>query len=98
MLGCVGDDPFGTSCCTALDEVGVDIRHIQRTRQRLTGMAAIFVNPSSKRMVVSSGANACFDPTTVRPDLFASDTLLHVATSMNDIALPLMRQYFPIQT
>jgi ribokinase len=91
MLGCVGDDPLGDLAVTALAEVGVDTRRIQRTRQSLTGMAAIFVNPRSKRMVTSGGANACFDPSVIEAELFAPGVHLHVATALNRIALPLMR-------
>ncbi|WP_255211158.1 carbohydrate kinase family protein, partial [Methylogaea oryzae] len=42
MLGCVGDDAFGSVAVAALAAVGVDTRHIQRTTQAATGLAAVF--------------------------------------------------------
>lgn len=92
MLGCVGDDPFGSLAVAALAEAGVDTRLIQRTSRSLTGVAAVFANPVSKRMVVSGGANACFDPTEIDGGIFAPGVHLHVATPMDEIALPLIRQ------
>lgn len=37
MLGCVGDDPFGSLAVAALAEVGVDTRLIQRTCRNASG-------------------------------------------------------------
>lgn len=91
MLGCVGDDPFGALAVAALAEAGVDTRLVQRTRQGFTGMAAIFVNPYSKRMVTSGGANTCFDPAAIEGDVFAPSVHLHVATALRQIVLPLIR-------
>lgn len=91
MLGCVGEDPFGVLAVAALTEVGVDTRRIQRTRESLTGMAAIFATPYSKRMVIAGGANAYFDPAAVEGEIFAPGVHLHVATAMRRIALPLVR-------
>jgi ribokinase len=90
MLGCVGEDPFGTLAVAALTEVGVDTRRIQRTHESLTVMAVIFTNPHSKRMVIAGGANAYFDPAAVDGETFAPGTHLHVATAMHRIALPLV--------
>jgi ribokinase len=91
MLGCVGDDPFGALAVAALAEVGIDTGLIQRTRHSLTGMAAIFASSGSKRMVTSGGANAHFNPAEVDGGIFGPGTHLHVATSLNEIALPLVR-------
>lgn len=92
MLGCVGDDPFGSLAVAALAEAGVDTRLIQRTPQSLTGLAAIFSNPDSKRMVIAGGANAYLDPTAVESEIFGPGMHLHVATVMHQIAHPLIRQ------
>jgi sugar/nucleoside kinase (ribokinase family) len=92
MLGCVGDDPFGTLAVAALAEVGVDTKLIQRTGLSLTGMAAIFVNPGSKRMVASGGANAYFDPAAIDGRIFGPGVHLHVATPLDEIASPLIRK------
>ncbi|CAI8774482.1 carbohydrate kinase family protein [Methylocaldum szegediense] len=91
MLGCVGDDPFGALAVAELAEAGVDTSLIQRTRRSLTGMAVIFASPGSKRMVTSGGANTYFNPAEVDSGIFGPGTHLHVATSLNEIALPLVR-------
>lgn len=91
MLGCVGDDPFGTLAIAALAEAGTDTSLIQRTSRSLTGMAAIFATPGSKRMVTSGGANACFDPAEIDGRIFYPGAHLHVATSLHELALPLIR-------
>jgi len=91
MLGCVGEDVFGGLCIDALRTVGVDVKLIQRTRKATTGMAAILVNPSSKRMVTSGGANACLEVERVPIEIFGPGVHLHVATPLSSIALPLLR-------
>jgi ribokinase len=92
MLGCVGEDVFGGLCIDALRAVGVDVQLIQRTREAATGMAAILVNPSSKRMVTSGGANACLEVERVPLEIFGPGVHLHVATPLFSIALPLLRR------
>lgn len=91
ILGCVGDDPVGSLAVAALAESGVDTSRIQRTHQSLTGMAAIFSTPQSKRMVISGGANAYFDPALLEGEIFDAGVHLHVATCMHQIAHPLIR-------
>jgi sugar/nucleoside kinase (ribokinase family) len=91
MLGCVGDDVFGRLCLDSLRNVGVDLQLIQCTSKATTGMAAILVNPNSKRMVTSGGANAHFEPGRVPASVFGPDTHLHVATSLRSLALPLLQ-------
>ena len=91
MLGCVGEDMFGALCIDSLEAVGIDVQLIQRTPKATTGMAAIFVNPSSKRMVTSGGANAHFEAGRVSYGVFGPGAHLHVATSLNSVALPLLR-------
>jgi ribokinase len=92
MLGCVGEDVFGGLCVDALRAVGVDVQLIQRTREAATGMAAILVNPGSKRMVTSGGANACLEVERVPLEIFGPGVHLHVATPLFSIALPLLRR------
>ncbi|MBS1213423.1 MAG: sugar kinase [Proteobacteria bacterium] len=92
MLGGVGIDPFGPWCLDALDAAGVDTSRVQRHAGACTGMATIFINPTSKRMVTAGGANRCFDPEQVPAALFDRQTHLHFATSFRSIALPLLRK------
>ncbi|MGX2039537.1 carbohydrate kinase family protein [Methylocaldum sp. MU1018] len=91
MLGCVGDDPFGALAVAALADAGVETGLIQRTGRSLTGIAAIFANPDSKRMVTSGGANAYFNPAETDSRIFGPGVHLHVATPLSGIALPLIR-------
>lgn len=91
MLGCVGEDAFGALCVDSLEAAGVDVQLVQRINQTATGMAAILVNPGSKRMVTSAGANAYFEAGRIAADTFGSGVHLHVATPLNAIALPLLR-------
>lgn len=91
MLGCVGTDAFGCLCVDALARVGVDVGLVQRSARSATGIAAIFVNPSSKRMVTTGGANGCFNPQVLPGDLFQPGVHLHVATSSLPMALSLLR-------
>jgi len=91
MLGCTGRDVLGESAIGALAGVGVDVAGVQRTGRAATGVAVVFANPGSKRMVTSGGANACLDPTAIPPGLFDSRTHLHVATPLAAIALPVLR-------
>ncbi|WP_045225003.1 carbohydrate kinase family protein [Methyloterricola oryzae] len=91
MLGCVGADPFGDLAIQALADAGVGTEWVQRAPEILSGMAAIFVNPRSKRMVSSGGANLRFDPRAVPMNVFAPGLHLHVATSLLDRVLPLAR-------
>jgi sugar/nucleoside kinase (ribokinase family) len=91
MLGAVGSDPLGDWCVDALRHEGVDVSLVQRSRRFATGVAAVFVNPDSKRMVTSGGANADFDPSLIDIGVFGPDTHLHAATPLDDIVLPLTR-------
>lgn len=90
MLGCVGVDHLGEWCVTELAKAGVDVRGVQRSAEATTGIAAVFVNPTSKRMVSAGGANAHFDPARLSGTLFDPNTHLHVATPLPQISLPVL--------
>ena len=91
MLGCTGRDALGESAIDALVRVGVDASGVQRTERAATGVAVVFANPGSKRMVTSGGANAFLDPEAIPHGLFGPRTHLHVATPLAAIALPVLR-------
>lgn len=88
MLGAVGVDPLGDWCVDALNRGGVDVSLVQRSHRRATGVAAVFVNPASKRMITSGGANVDFDPGRLGARVFGPDVHLHIATPLEHIALP----------
>lgn len=91
MLGCVGADALGDCCVDGLAGAGVDTALVQRSGRSATGMAAIFVNPFSKRMVTAGGANMDFDPQAVPAGVFRPGVHLHLAFSSPEPALPLLR-------
>lgn len=63
MIGCVGDDPFGTELVTILQKEGIDTRYIQIARGVSSGVATITLNQSENSIVVIPGANHMLSPT-----------------------------------
>jgi sugar/nucleoside kinase (ribokinase family) len=90
MIGCIGDDPLGNRCLDSLVNAGVDIGWVRRASETMTGVAAIFVNPNSKRMITSGGANTRLGIEHDWLESFRPNTHLHLATSMREIVLPLL--------
>jgi ribokinase len=62
MLGCVGDDNFGSILIDNLTNHGVDTTYIKRSKEQPTGTAVIYVNnEGNNSIVVIQGANKCCD-------------------------------------
>ncbi|WP_072314832.1 ribokinase [Agrococcus sp. Marseille-P2731] len=61
MVGCVGDDAFGTLVTTGLGEHGVGLTHVRRLADAHTGIAHIRVAGGENDIVIVSGANAALD-------------------------------------
>lgn len=57
MIGCVGDDAFGTQLSTQLADEGIDTRFIRRVPGVSTGVATITLSASENSIVVVPGAN-----------------------------------------
>ncbi|WP_413317385.1 ribokinase [Agrococcus sp. 1P02AA] len=61
MVGCVGDDAFGTLVLSALEAHGVGLRHVQRLEGAHTGIAHIRVAGGENDIVIVAGANAALE-------------------------------------
>ncbi|WP_263771673.1 ribokinase [Propionivibrio soli] len=57
MVGCVGDDAFGTGLLAQLQGEGVETRFVRTVAQTSTGIAAITVSRTENSIVVVPGAN-----------------------------------------
>lgn len=59
MIGCVGDDDFGSHLRSILEENGVDCSHLESHSEAPTGTAVVTVVDSGERSIVlSQGANS----------------------------------------
>ncbi len=67
LIGCVGNDNYGSQLRMGLDAEGIDIAHVLVRPQAATGMAMIAVNPAGDNMIiVAPGANATLSQQDVR--------------------------------
>lgn len=57
MCGVVGDDDFGKAHLENLSGVGVNVKHIRKTKTSPTGTAVIVVNEGNNRIIIDGGAN-----------------------------------------
>lgn len=88
MVGCVGDDDAGALLARALDEAGVDIRHLSAVPGVPTGTALITVAADGDNaIVVSPGANASLTPMSVAD-----------AAPIEDAAVLLLQLEVPLAT
>lgn len=62
MVGCVGDDPFGTFLIDNLKEKGVNTSYVEPVTGVPTGIAAITVANLDNTIIVSPGANQYITP------------------------------------
>lgn len=58
MCGCVGNDVSGEKLINSLNDVGVDTRHVRKTKSAPTGTAVIIVTNGDNRIIIEKGANA----------------------------------------
>ncbi|OYD07109.1 ribokinase [Paludifilum halophilum] len=58
MIGSVGDDPFGESLLSSLQERGVDTGTVKTVTEASTGIASILLSQGDNRITVVSGANS----------------------------------------
>lgn len=61
MVGCVGDDLFGTSIVSNLEKQAVDCGHVQ-TVDGASGIANILLSEGDNRIIVVPGANSLLTP------------------------------------
>lgn len=79
MLGCVGNDAFGTRLLAALRENGVATEHVRITSECSSGVALIGVEQSGQNSIlVAGGANLCLLP----GDVQASEHLFAAADAV----------------
>ncbi|MDN4523891.1 ribokinase [Fictibacillus fluitans] len=78
MVGCVGDDVFGTELLNHLNKQGVDVTHVEQVSGS-TGTATILVSEGDNSIIVVSAANHSVTPELVekkREAIAGSDFLL----------------------
>jgi ribokinase len=80
MVGCVGDDEFGTTLSTGMKAAGVDTTHVGTDPGAATGVALIVVDDAGQNsIVVAPGANMRLSPADVdraREAILCADVLL----------------------
>ncbi len=79
IIGCVGDDDIGSITINSYKRHGINTSLLQIKENINTGLAAIFVNPNSKRMISVAGANKYFDPNKINYTAFTDNTHIHIA-------------------
>lgn len=63
MIGCLGDDGFGTQLRAALQKDGIDDRHVSTIANTATGIATIIVDDKGQNSIVlAGGANDALSP------------------------------------
>lgn len=87
MIGCVGDDAFGSQCIADLERVGVFCGGVIRRHGQQTGTAIILHNGSSKRIITTGGANRLLVATDISSETLTCASHVHLATSNNVVAL-----------
>ena len=88
MVGRVGSDDAGTTLRTALQDAGVDCRHLVVDSQALSGLALIGVDRSGDNtIIVSPGANDRVGPDDVAA---ASPLLASAAVTLVQLEVPTM--------
>ena len=79
LVGCVGADMLGDDMLAALEEVGVNTRHIRRVRQARTSIASIVVMDNVPGFIGAPEASRLVDEAQIREalaDLQAGDIVL----------------------
>ncbi|MBU7594578.1 ribokinase [Metabacillus halosaccharovorans] len=66
LLGCVGDDAFGSELKQHLQKQGVDTSHIQTISDTSSGVAAITLSEGDNSIIVVPGANHKLTPALVQ--------------------------------
>ncbi|MCV9884459.1 ribokinase [Metabacillus halosaccharovorans] len=66
LLGCVGDDAFGSELMKHLHKQGVDTKHIQTISNTSSGVAAITLSEGDNSIIVVPGANHKLTPVLVQ--------------------------------
>lgn len=64
MVACIGDDPYGQQCRSALAELAIDADAVSVAKDTANGVALITVESGTgdNRIVLSAGANAALTP------------------------------------
>lgn len=76
LVGCVGNDQFGSALCTFLEQSKVNLKSVKRIHKSATGTALIVVNPTGENtIVVIPGAN----------EFLSADDVLATNCARNDI-------------
>ncbi|MCG8415330.1 MAG: ribokinase [Pseudomonadales bacterium] len=79
MVGCVGDDVFGSEAIQRLQQEGIDCHGVNREMSRTSGIALINVDASGEnQIVVAAGANTAVSKTQVESAMASAteETLL----------------------
>lgn len=72
FCGCLGADDVGDALVSVMVEAGIDVSHIQRSREYPTGNASILVSEDGVNLItVAGGSNAALDPAHVTATMAA---------------------------
>jgi len=96
LLGCVGDDSFGTALLDSLSMANVDTSYVRRTKKAGTGIAMIWVDKSANNsIVVSPSANSLCLPEYLSENRFLLEQCTHLVLQME---IPLKTVHSAIET
>ena len=79
MVGCVGDDPFGTESLKSLASVDVDIDFVARHQSEPTSICTIIVGDGDKRMLTGPGAARRLELDQVEAAILSGVSHIHLA-------------------
>lgn len=89
MIGCVGEDAFGSELCQGLQNEGIDTHYVRSVPKTPSGIASIVVNNSENTIVVVPGANHALTPKYLR-SCKAAFAVADVVLCQLEIPLPVV--------
>ncbi len=95
MVSKVGDDMFADNTIRNFQSYGIDTKYVQKVLHTSSGVAPIFVNPSSQNSIlIIKGANEFLKPADIDK---AAETLKKVELIVLQLEVPLETVYYAIE-
>ncbi|WP_322804892.1 ribokinase [Vibrio alfacsensis] len=95
MVSKVGDDMFADNTIRNFQSYGIDTKYVQKVLHTSSGVAPIFVNPSSQNSIlIIKGANEFLKPVDIDK---AAETLKKVELIVLQLEVPLETVYYAIE-